>query len=349
MTPAAANPPPAAALCEMLLRQSPGCAWLLKRDGTFQAAYGDTPRVFGCAAAELHSLSLVDLIEPLARTSWTRRLERLFTGETLGAACRFAGRGAFSVTMFPIRTKSGEIAFAGGMAHDMPEADLLLHTLEALESDRARLPQLLHDHVGQSLSAAGLQLDLLRMELGESALPIPQRIGEIQALLDNVMALVRDVNRELNPAVAERAGLRAALDRLAGRLRTDFGGNVRVFADATAQLPPEAAAALYRIAQEAAGRASRRAGCSAIEILLKSLRSGPALEIRDNGPGLDAADWAFRGGGLELLVMQHFADRAGIELQIESSPAKGTLVRALCRAVAGQAAPPAGPPGTPTD
>jgi hypothetical protein len=36
------------------------------------------------------------------------------------------------------------------------------------------------------------------------------------------------------------------------------------------------------------------------------------------------------GEGLDLLLMQHFADRAGIELQIESAPDKGTVVRALC-------------------
>ena len=193
---------------------------------------------------------------------------------------------------------------------------------------RARL-QLLHDRVGQSLSAAGLQLDLLRMDLAESALPIPQRIGEIQAMLETVMGLVRDVNRELNPAVAERTGLRAAWTGWPG-LRANFKGNVRVFADAAAQPAPEVAAALYRVAEEAAGRAARRAGCSAIEILLKSLRSGPMLEIRDNG-GFDAADRAFRGAGLDFLVMQYFADRAGIELQIDSAPDKGTVVRALCR------------------
>ena len=331
MTPVTARPLPAAALCEMLLRHSPGCAWLLKRDGAFQAVYGDAPRVFGRAAAKLESLNFADLFAPPVRSSWIGRLERVFKGETLGAAGRFGEGATFSIAMFPIQPPDGEIAFAGGVAHEMPEGDLVLRALETLESERARLSQLLHDRVGQSLSAAGLQLDLLRMDLAESAVPIPQRIGEIQAMLETVMGLVRDVNRELNPAVAERVGLRAALDRLAGRLRADFKGNVRVFADATAQPAPEAAAALYRIAQEAAGHAARRAGCSAIEILLKSLRSGPALEIRDNGPGLDAADRAFQGAGLELLVMQHFADRAGIQLEIDSAPDKGTVVRALCR------------------
>jgi len=315
----------------MLLRQSPGCAWLLKHDGAFQAVYGDATRVFGRAGAELESLNFTDLFAPRARPSWIGRLERVFSGETLGAAGRFGAGAAFSIALFPIQSPDGEIAFAGGMAHEMPEGDIVLRALDALESERARLPQLLHDRVGQSLSAAGLQLDLLRMDLAETSVAIPQRIGEIQAMLETVMGLVRDVNRELNPALAERLGLRSALDRLAGHLRADFKGNVRVFLDATAQPAPEAAAALYRIAQEAVGYAARRAGCSAIEILLKSLRGGIALEIRDNGSGFDAAARSFRGGGLELLVMQHFADRAGIELEIDGAPDKGTVVRALFR------------------
>jgi len=331
MTPGPARPLPAAALCERLLRQSPGCAWLLLPAGTFQAVYGDAPRVFGRPAAELQSLNFADLSVPPTRSLWIGRLRRVFQGETLAAPGRFGAEApTFSITLFPVRSPRGEVALAGCMAHEMPEAALLLRALEALEIDRARLSRLLHDYVGQSLSAAGLQLDLLRMDLAQSALPIPQRIGELQAMLETLMGLVRDVNRELNPALAERVGLRAALDGLAGRLRVDFKGNVRVLADATARPAPEAAAALYRIAQEAAGYAARRAGCSAIEILLKSLRSGPALEIRDNAPGFDT-DRALQGGGLEFLVMRHFADRADIELQIDSAPDKGTVVRALCR------------------
>jgi signal transduction histidine kinase len=331
MTLATARSLPPVALCEMLVRQSPGCAWLLKRGGAFQAVYGDAARVFGRTAAEMERLNFADLFAATARPSWAGRLKRVFAGETLCTAGRFREGATFAISMFPIQPAEGEIVYAGGVAHEMPEGELILRALETLENDRARLPQLLHDRVGQSLSAAGLQLDLLRMDLAESALPIPQRIGEIQAMLDTVMGLVRDVHRELNPAVAERIGLRAALDSLAGRLRADFKGKVRVFADAAAQPAPEAAAALYRIAEEAACLAVRRAGCSVIEILLKSMRNGPTLEIRDNGPGFDAADRAFRGVGLELLVMQHFADRAGIELQIDSAPDKVTVVRAICR------------------
>ena len=331
MTPAAAKSVPSAVLCEMLLRQSPGCTWLLRPDLVFHSIYGDAQRVFGRAAPQLEGTNFSDLFEPPLRLSWIRRVDRVFIGQTVSAAARFGQDAlAYSITLFPVQPPQERIAFAGGIAHTMAQHDLILRTLQALETDRARFYRLLHDHVGQYLSAAGLQLDLLRMDLADSAFPIAGRTAEIQATLDTVMGLVRDLNHELNPAVAERMGLRAALDRLAGRLRTDFKGNVRLLADATAQPSPEAAAALYRIAQEAAGNAVRHAGCSLIELLLKSLRNGIALEIRDNGHGFEVPE-GLDGTGLGLLAMRYHADRAGIELEIQSAPGSGTVVRALCR------------------
>jgi signal transduction histidine kinase len=121
---------------------------------------------------------------------------------------------------------------------------------------------------------------------------------------------------------------------LAGSLRANFRGNIRVWADATATPPPHAATALYRIAREAAGNAVRHSGCTVIEILLKSLRGGPALEIRDNGCGFRVAD-ALHERGMGLLVMRYHADHAGVDLRIESAPGKGTVVRAVCRQVDG--------------
>ena len=314
----------------MLLRQGTGCAWLLGREGDFHAVYGDARRVFGRTAADLESLNFADVSVPPARALWIGRLERVFQGETLAASSRFAEDApTFSVALSPVRSPEGEVAFAGCTAHQMPDAAIILRALDALETDHARFCRLLHDCVGQSLSAAGLQLDLLRMDLADSALPVLRRIGDIQATLEAVMGVAREINCELNPMATERIGLRAALDLLAGHLRADFKGNVRVFADSTAQPAPEAAVALYRIAEEAAGYAAKRAGCTTIEILLKSLRSGPALEIRDDGAAFDAGG-ALDGGGPEFLMLRHFADRAGIELDIESSSGAGTVVRALC-------------------
>jgi len=319
-----------AALCEMLLQQSPACAWLLKPDQTFEALYGHAPRLFSRTAAQLRTVAFADLFPPPARPAWTARLARVFKGETVSATGRFSPEGSpYSITLFPVRRPGAGIAFAGGLAHSMADQDMVLRAFETLDAVRAQISRLLHDHVGPYLSAAGLQLDLLRMDLAENGSPGSARASEVQTMLETIIGLLRDFGQELNPAQAERLGLRAALDQLAGSLRPRFQGNLRVRADAGAAPPPEASAALYRIAREAARNAVQHAGCSAIQILLKSLRRGPALEVRDNGQGFDPADSALARKGMGFLVMQHYADRAGIELHIDSAPGKGTVVRAL--------------------
>jgi signal transduction histidine kinase len=322
---------PAWSICELLLQQSPGCSWVLNRSQEFHLVYGDALCVFGRPAGQLTGLKFTDVLAPEVCLSWCGRVERVLAGDMVCATARIpASSASWSLTLYPVRVPGGGIAFAGGIARKIAERDLVVRLLRAQENDRARISTLLHDHVGQQLSAAGLQLDLLRMDLGETGFPISERTAEIQHMLETVMELVREMNHELNPAFAERIGLRAALDRLAGRLRSDFKGTIRVFADPAAKPPAKTAAALYRIAQEAAGNAVRHSGCSAIEILLKSVRSGPALEIRDNGKGFDVTGGVFRNRGLGLVVMEQYADEAGIDLDIESAPGKGTVVKALC-------------------
>ncbi len=103
---------------------------------------------------------------------------------------------------------------------------------------------------------------------------------------------VRDYSYELNPSTVERAGLRPALDRLLTRMRERFTGSLRLNVDPFLKLDPNVAPALYQIAQEAVENAVTHSGCSSIEIAVKSTRSGPALEVRDNGHGFDPGEIA---------------------------------------------------------
>jgi signal transduction histidine kinase len=126
----------------------------------------------------------------------------------------------------------------------------------------------------------------------------------------------------------ERAGLRAALDRLIGRIRPRFAGTVRLNVDPSLKLDPKIASAMYSIAQEAVENAVYHSSCSAIEIAVKSTRNGPSLEVRDNGRGFDPGDILGGRRGLGLLSMEHYAAQAGFELSITSSRETGTTVRA---------------------
>jgi signal transduction histidine kinase len=147
-------------------------------------------------------------------------------------------------------------------------------------------------------------------------------------VLEEIMEDVREYSYELNPSAVERAGLRSALDRLATRLRQRYLGNLRINVDPSLKTDPKIASAMFQIAQEAAENAVQHAGCSALEIAVKSSRSGTILEVRDNGKGFDPQDLIGGGRGLGLLSMEHYAAEAGLELAISSKRDSGTTVRA---------------------
>jgi two-component system NarL family sensor kinase len=238
--------------------------------------------------------------------------------------------------VFPIRLE-GEIQYAGSLARETSawstaEQELrytVLGALKAMEFERKTASRFLHDSVGQNMTALGLQLDLVRMDLEALSPDLCARIVEIQKLLDGMMREVREYSYELNPSTVERAGLRAGLDRLFTRIRGRFAGTLRLNVDPSLKLDPKLASALYQIAQEAVENALQHASCSMIEVALKSARTGTYLEIRDNGRGFDPADLQSGSRGLGLLTMEHYAAQGGLELDIVSERGKGTTVRVV--------------------
>ncbi len=321
-------------LAEIFLQQSPACQWMVSTDGAFARFYGDPLALFGCTAAELVGRVPGDVLGPDEATAWRGRFARALRGETMLLRERRA-KGTWYVTVFPLRIE-GEIQFAGGSAREVTpwaaaEEELrhtVLGALKAQEFERAMVSKFLHDSVGQNLTALGLQLDLIRMDLENVSPDTCQRIGEIQKLLEEMMESVREYSYELNPSTVERAGLRPALDRLAGRIRSRFPGTLRLNVDPSLKLDPKLASALYQILQEGVENAVQHSGCSAIEIAVKSTRAGTVLEVRDNGRGFDPADLLSGRRGLGLLSMEHYAAQAGLELTIASTRETGTTVRA---------------------
>jgi signal transduction histidine kinase len=321
-------------LAEIFLQQSPACQWIVSADGAFARLYGDPLALFGRAAAELLGRFPGDVLEPDEATAWRGRFTRALSGETLLLRERRA-KDTWYVMIFPLRIE-GKILFAGGSAREITpwataEQELrhtVLGALKAQEFERAMVSRFLHDSMGQNLTALGLQLDLIRMDMESASPDTCQRIGGIQKLLEEMMESVREYSYELNPSMVERAGLRPALDRLAGRIRTRFPGTLRLNVDPSLRLDPKLASALYQILQEGVENAVQHSGCSAIEIAVKSTRTGTVLEVRDNGRGFDPADLVSGRRGLGLLSMEHYAAQAGLELVITSTRETGTTVRA---------------------
>jgi len=325
-------------LSEAFLEQSSACHLIFDRDGVVEQIYGDPSPLFKRSRADLLHGRITDKLDREQSRSWTDRLRRVLKGELLRLRERH-GDALWYITVFPIRT-GGEIVYAGAMAREVSpwntaEQELrntVLGALRAMEFEKKSMSRFLHDSVGQNLTAFGLQLDLVKMDLDTEAPEVCRRIGELQQVLEVMMEQVRGYSYELNPSTVERAGLRPALDRLAVRIRERYQGTLRINVDPSLKLDPKIAPALYQIVQEAVENSVQHSACTMIEVTAKAARAGNYVEIRDNGRGFDPAD--LHGGyrGLGLLTMEHYAAQAGLELTVGSNPGKGTVVRAVAPA-----------------
>ncbi len=319
------------------LEQSPACHWVVDGAGIFQRIYGDTARVLGHAAANLIGRPL-DALEPELASSWKGRVGRALAGETLTIRDR-RGAATWNISIFPIRQRGA--VYAGVLAREVTpwntaEQELrhtVLGALKAMEFERKTLSKFLHDSVGQNLTALGLQLDLLRMDLEETLPGSGVRIDEMQSVLEEMMEKVRAYSHELNPSTVERAGLRPALDRLAARVRDRFTGSLRINVDPSLKLDPRLAAAMFQVAQEAVENSVQHSGCTMIEITVRSTPERTYIEVRDNGRGFDPGDLSGGFRGLGLLSMEHYAAQAGLELALASDRQRGTTVRATAAGV----------------
>jgi len=326
--------PDAQNLAELFLEQLPGCQWVVSVSGIFERFFGDPTPLFGKGAAELIGKSPAEVLEKESGVAWSGRFARALEGETKLLRER-RGKDSWYITVFPVRCE-GEIRYAGALAREITpwtnaEQELrhtVLGALKAQEFERTMVSKFLHDSVGQNLTALGLQLDLIRMDMESVSPATCARAVEVQKLLGEMMESVREYSYELNPSTVERAGLRAALDRLATRIRARYPGALRVNVDPFLKIDPSLARPLYQIGQEAVENAVQHSSCSTIEIAVKSTRTGTVLEVRDNGRGFDPADLIAGRRGLGLLSMEHYAAEAGLELSITSTREFGTTVRA---------------------
>jgi signal transduction histidine kinase len=158
-----------------------------------------------------------------------------------------------------------------------------------------------------------------------------QRLEELRQLTRGALAEMRMLLLELRPAALAETSLPDLLRHLSeaavGRARIP----VELDVDSTRELPPEEAAAMYRIAQEALNNVVKHAGA---EQVLVSLRDGLddggdllELVITDDGCGFDVAAGA--SGRLGLGIMAERAESIEARLELRSRPGEGTRVRAV--------------------
>ncbi len=210
----------------------------------------------------------------------------------------------------------------------------LTRRLEAAKEDeRKHIARELHDEMGQALTAAKINMQLL------AGLTDPEkrakRIADTVELVNRMIEHVRALSLDLRPPLLDELGLVPALRGYVEAVVQRSGLDIEVAADA---LPPGAPAEIeivvFRVVQESLTNVIRHAGAHhvRIEIRVRGEASRPSLavEVRDDGSGFEvgeALERAARGQHLGLLGILERVHGLGGDAAIDSSPGRGTTVR----------------------
>lgn len=202
--------------------------------------------------------------------------------------------------------------------------NLSARLMEVQENERKRISRELHDAVGQALSGVQFELHDLAVALSDSTEPLRGRVDRIRGLVENSVAMVRNMALLLRPSMLDDLGLTAALKWQSKEISRSTGVRIEVQDDLPGELPEEHKVCIFRVVQEALTNVCRHARASSVVITLAGGEAEVTVAIRDDGRGFRVP----RAGGLGLIGIEERVESLGGALTVRSEPGKGTTIEA---------------------
>jgi PAS domain S-box-containing protein len=242
--------------------------------------------------------------------------------------------------IFPVRDRHGGVVRFAGIAEDITESKeaeeavrkanrqlkiLSGRRIQEQEEERRRLSRELHDQIGQSLTAAKINVEVLRSATSPT---LAGRVDETAAILDRLLGQVRQISLDLRPPMLDDLGLVPALRSLLDEQGRRASVATRFSAENIPEnLDPEIQTTCFRIAQEAITNAVRHAKATQVDIALR-YKNGKTLQllVRDNGIGFNARSAQAQADDLGLIGMKERASLVGGRARIMSLLGKGTTI-----------------------
>jgi PAS domain S-box-containing protein len=191
------------------------------------------------------------------------------------------------------------------------------------EEERRTIARELHDEIGQSLTVLKLLLDRTKRLPPEN---IESPLAEAEALVNGLMAQVRNLSLDLRPGMLDDLGLLPTLlwhfDNYMAK--TQIKVNFK-HSGLQIRFPPELRVAAYRIIQEALTNVARHAGVPEVDVAVWFDQKTLWIRVQDKGNGFNitAISPGTSGG---LFGMRERAHSLEGELTIDSTPGMGTNI-----------------------
>jgi PAS domain S-box-containing protein len=303
-------------------------------------------QMIGYRAEELEQMSYTDLHHPNDRVIGENLFSDLISGrrELFSLEQRYRcknGREAWGqVTASRFIHQGDETQFVIVMLKDITErkqieqelVEMRRRLMQSRENERLRLAQELHDNplqdiVGLSFQVQGLQNDLKDHDAG-------QELRAMQETIEQLIGKMRAIAGELRPPALAPFGLFKAIQSHSENFKKKHPDLkiILQLAKDDQLLSEETRLALFRIYQESLNNIVRHSQADQVWIRLMLDEDQVVLEIKDNGQGFELpARWIYlaRKGHLGLIGARERTEAIGGMFEVQSSPGKGTLIRAV--------------------
>jgi signal transduction histidine kinase len=200
--------------------------------------------------------------------------------------------------------------------------------MKAQEDERLHLSRELHDESGQLLAALTVQLGLLERDAINPE-TIHSHIAELKQTASAIQKNLHHLAVNLRPASLDHLGLVTTLQQFIHEFSRQY--NITVEFETVGmqdkRLPIEIETALFRIIQESLTNVVLHAQATQVDVLLSLTEKHISAIIEDNGVGFTHAS-TMTEEQLGLFGMRERVEMLGGMFTIESSPGKGTTIKA---------------------
>jgi two-component system sensor histidine kinase UhpB len=203
--------------------------------------------------------------------------------------------------------------------------NLTAHLDSVREEERGNISRMIHDELGQALTALKMDVCWVRKSLSENQQPLLELTDSMVGLIDVTFQKVRWLSTVLRPSWLDDLGLPDSMKWLAEEFQEMTDIKCKIALDRKLALDKQLSTTIYRIFQEALTNIFRHSKASQVRISLKIEDSRVVLKVTDNGVGISKKQMTSpRSFG--IMGMRERAQFLGGTFDIKGIKNKGTTI-----------------------
>lgn len=228
----------------------------------------------------------------------------------------------FGIIFFiAFQRRKNKLVFEKLRAEQRFEDEIFKSRIEIQEQALKNVSWELHDNIGQLLSTAVMQINIMGTTIDTQS---SDSLQDVRKLVGDSLKEIRNLSKTLNHEVIQNVGLEKSIQVELQRFeKLNFLTPTLTVKGEEVHIDPKDEIILYRIVQEFFSNTIKHAEASNIDVELEYTPEALCIKIQDDGVGFDIKSVQANSG---LLNMKSRASLVKANLEYTSSIGKGVLL-----------------------